>query len=369
MFHSRGILFVAIFLLVALILELIFPKFHSSSFLFVLHPRLIFTLVAIIAVVIQYVILYHILSTQTSDSRLRVRNISILAVQSTITVLMLILIYEVLTDHVRSTYLNYVISGQVTVSYGATLFFLSLMAYRFLRLHNIREGIIGLLYGLAFCSLIINAIFHYLSISITLGHFLFLRIPLPESCLQFEMPPSCSEVQSLLAVAWLVSFSLLWVASIMFIYRNRDTLGKKSWILMLLPVTFLLYYPFSFIAIPLLDTLGISIINIVDMVDYLFTILYLGSTIIPVFAFGASFWIHRKWITDTKNQNFFTIGAIGLFFYFLTISPFVFSQFGTFGFLSKIPYGIVLLSLAGLFAYMINISRIDMFVYNKEITD
>ena len=129
------------------------------------------------------------------------------------------------------------------------------------------------------------------------------------------------------------------------------------------------YYPVSFIAIPLLDTLGISIVNIVDIVDYLFPTLYLVSTIIPAFVFGASFWLHRKAITDTQNQIFFTIGGIGMFFYFLTISPFVFPQFGTFGFLSKIPYGIVLLSLAGLFAYMISMSRVDKFVSNRRLHD
>lgn len=362
---------VLILLLVTLILELIIPRFHDISFLFVLHPKLMFTLVAIVALVLQYVILHHILSIQTFGRRLRAQRISILAVQSIITVLMLILTVEVLTNHnfYHSTYLNYVVSGVVTVSYGATLFFLSLMAYRFLRFHNIKEGIVGLLYGFAFCSLILNAILHYLSISITFGHFLILRIPLPESCLQFEMPPSCSEVQSSLGIAWIVSFLLLWAASIMFNYRNRNTLGKKSWILMLLPVTFLLYYPISFIAIPLLDTLGISIVNIVDIVDYLFPILYLVSTIIPAFVFGASFWLHRKGITDTRNQIFLTIGGIGLFFYFLTISPSVFPQFGTFGFLSKIPYGIVLLSLAGLFAYMLSISRIDRFVSNRKLHD
>jgi hypothetical protein len=293
---------------------------------------------------------------------MRVRNFSIWAVQTIITVLMLIMIFEVLTNPDRSIYLNYVVSGVVTVSYGATLFFLSVLAYRTLRFHNTREGIIGLLYGFAFCSLVINAILHYLSISINLGHFLFLRIPLPENCLHFEMPPSCSEVQSLSGIAWVVSFLLLWAASIMFNYRNRNTLGKKSWILMLLPITFLLYYPFLFITIPLLETLGVSIIHIVDIVDYFFPILYLVSAIIPAYSFGASFLTQRNGITDSKNQIFSATGGIGLFFYFLTISPFVFPEFRTFGFLSGIPYGIILLSLAGLFAFMMNFSRIDKLV-------
>jgi hypothetical protein len=318
--------------------------------------------VAIVALVLQYFILHHILSIQTSDSRLGGRSISILAVQSIITVLMLILTFEVLTNHDSSAYLSYVVSGVVTVSFGAAVFFLSLLAYRILRFHNIREGNIVLLYGFAYCSLVINAILHYLSISINLGHFLFLRIPVPENCLHFEMPPSCSEVQSLLGVAWIVSFLLLWAALIIFNYRNRNTLDKKSWILMLLPMTFLLYYPISFITIPLLNTLGVSITHIVDMVVYLFPILYLVSTIIPAFSFGASFWIQINSITDTKNQIFSAIGGIGLFFYFLTISPFVFPEFRTFGFSSGIPYGIILLSLAGLFAYMINVGRIDKFV-------
>lgn len=368
MFISKGFLAITITLVITLTMEQLIPRIFFIDFNFPLGPKLTFTIMTLVALVLQYPILYFLISMQTHENKLR--SISIISVQSIITILMIIVAFEVIINNnfYRFPYLNYIISGVITTSYGITVFSLGFLAYRFLRFHNTNIGIIGLLYGLAFSSLTINAIIHYLSVSIRLGHFLFLRIPLPEHCLQFEMPPSCSEIQSSLAITWIVSFLLVWTSSIMFNYRNRSDIGKKFWILTLLPVTFLLYYPISFIAIPLLNNLGVTIVSIVHIVNYLFPTLYLVSTIIPAFAFGASFWIQRKNITDIKNRIFYVAGGIGLFLYFLSINPFVFPQSGTFGFLSKMPYGIVLLSLAGLFAYMICTSRIDKLVTNKEIT-
>ena len=244
-----------------------------------------------------------------------------------------------------------ILSSIVTISYGLTIFFLGILAYRFLKL---KMNIIPLLYGLAFSTLRVNALLNCISINLKLENFLFLPFNAPPSCLQFEAPPSCSGIEFSLGLTWLISFLLLWASSIFLIYSYRSALGKRFWIFVTLPITSIIY-----LILPIYSPFLISLLlsNVV-LGSLVFSILfYFTPRFIVAYAFGASFWILRKIITDSHKGNFVMIAGIGLFFYLLSVnqSPILPTVGDVFPASPVAPYGIITLSIVGLFAYMINI--------------
>jgi hypothetical protein len=93
---------------------------------------------------------------------------------------------------------------------------------------------------------------------------------------------------------------------------------------------------------------------------------YLVAKFLAAYTFGTSIWTIRKTITDNTKRDLALIAGIGLFFYVLSINQSIYLPFEGFHPLSGVPYGIVTLSLAGLFAYMMSIIDMNDLFLNKK---
>lgn len=364
MFSLKVFLIFTVALFVILALEQIIPRIANVDFDFYnnfLLPKLIFISIAIISLVIQYFIIGYI--TKSYERKGELTRIPILVLQSLTTILMIIVVLNVVENNRYGSHNFYQVLGWITgISYLTAIFFLALLACKFLKFYKINLKIGSLLYGLAFCSLTINAILQCISLSILLGNFLFLPINAPEGCGGFEIPPRCPSIQLSLQVTWIISFLLLWASSILLLYRNKTLLGKRFWTIASMPVILLIHYIFPFLGLSLFDLVGIITLS------YIFIVLYLVGKFLTAYIFGTSIWTIRKTITDNTKRDLVLIAGIGLFFYVLSINQTISLPLEGFHPLSGVPYGIVTLSLAGLFAYMVSSIRIDEVFLNKEIS-
>lgn len=323
--------------------------YRSNSSLF---P--IFLPLALVSLIVQYYLLRY--STKTYDfQKKNVFPISINVTQIIIMILITIVLLKAVPTFdsffLKLVDMEVVLSSIVSISYVSATTLLGIIAYRFFRLCKINMNLVSLLYGLAFSVLTANAIVNLISIDIKLGYFVFLPIYAPESCGQFEAPPSCPEINFLLILTIVISFLLLWVSAIFKMYSYKDRLGKKIWTVILLPITLVLVPLFPFYFPPLAALLhfkgGIFMFALYPIIFYFLL------RFIPAYAFGASFWILKKLVTEAKKQNAILVSGVGLFLYLTTVNQHVitFSSFVQY----YIPIGIISLSLVGLFAYMINI--------------
>jgi len=171
-----------------------------------------------------------------------------------------------------------------------------------------------------------------------------------------------------LYLAWLMSILLLWASSIFLIGSYRNTLGKKFWIFIALPVTSIIY-PLIYFLILQLYIIGIDL-GILDSLPLTLSVSeYFMVGFIPAIVFGASLWTLRKIIVNAHDRNILILSGMGLFFYILSTNPSFDISAGHLPFMPSFklpPYGIITLSLVGLFAYMINIFHVDDLPFNKK---
>jgi hypothetical protein len=127
-----------------------------------------------------------------------------------------------------------------------------------------------------------------------------------------------------------------------------------------MPVILLSNYFFPFIGLNLFDSIGIIAFTF-------FLVSYSVGKFVTAFTFGTSLWTLRKIINDTSKRDLVVMGGIGLFFYILSINESIYLPLEDLLPPTSIPYGIVTLSLAGLFAYMMSRIRIDELFLNRQI--
>lgn len=345
------IFIVALFVILALeqvipttVVEVDFGFYHNF-----LPIKLIFVSIATISLVIQYLIsCYVINSHQGKDNP---TSISILVIQSIITILMTIVLFNVIENN------RYQFLGEIaSISYVTAVFFLGLTAFKFLRYFKMnRMNITSLLYGLGLSILTLNAVLQCISLNMLLGNFLMLSI-----CYGFDAPQICYYVHLSLRITWIISFFLIWASSILLLYRSKTLPGKRFWIISSMPVVLLIGLIFPFIGLSLFDSLGIMTLFYILLASYLI------GKFLTAYAFGTSIWSIRTSIDDTNKRDLVLIAGIGLFYYVLSINQTIYLPLEGFHPLSGVPYGIVTLSLAGLFAYMMSITRVDNIFLNKQ---
>jgi len=354
-FSLKSFLLLAIILVIILSIEQITPRvvIESGAFRYLSVPKLIFISLTIVSFVIQYFIIGYI-------SKLYVRKdkhwISILVIQSIITILMIIIILNIVQNYRYSAHNIYQIVGAVSsISYVTAIVFFGLSAYKFLKFYGINLNITSLLYGFAFCALAVNAIVQSISLTMHLGNILIMP-----SCYGLENPQICFYIWLSSQVTWIISFFILWAASIFLLYRSKTLVGTKFWIIVSIPVILLSQFIFPRVALSLIDLVGI------DMLIFIILSLYFGAKLVTAFAFGTCVWTSRKIIPDISKKDLVIIAGMGLFLYILSINQTIYLPFEGFHPLSGVPFGAVTLSLVGLFAYMISINPIGHLLLNRK---
>lgn len=343
MFRSRAFGITATILLSVLTVEPILGQLNLDY-----KPRIVvFVSVTIISLILQYIILYFTISLFNHKKIGRLISISIIAIQSILAGLVIFMLLHVrLFDSSYQEYEN-LLGLVVNLSYTTGTVFLATIAYRFFKFYKTRTNVVILLYGLAFSALLINATLNCISIDI-----------------KFQDYPSIVgseryyKSKMLVTITSIISISLLWAASIFLIHSNIDTLGKKYWVFAILPLVIIFPFFSRFLYFFSIDAGMILVVTILNTL----------ARFIPAFSFAANFWILRKIdITNTKKIPFMVTG-FGVFLYLLSLnqSPYIYLGDVIFPPSQILPYGIVTISLVGLFAYMINILPINHLpLYNK----
>jgi hypothetical protein len=75
--------------------------------------------------------------------------------------------------------------------------------------------------------------------------------------------------------------------------------------------------------------------------------------LIPAYAFSASFWIIRKLVTNADKHDAVLVSGVGLFLYLITMNQTITTLSGFVQY--YVPFGIIAISMVGLFTYMINL--------------
>ena len=82
-------------------------------------------------------------------------------------------------------------------------------------------------------------------------------------------------------------------------------------------------------------------------------IFYFLLRLIPAYAFSASFWIIRKLVTNADKHDAVLVSGVGLFLYLITMNQTITTLSGFVQY--YVPFGIIAISMVGLFTYMINL--------------
>jgi hypothetical protein len=340
-------------LVCVLVIDLVFFRTLGNAGLYRSNSSLsIFLLpLVILSLPIQYFLLRYTTKLHNfQEQRVFVNSVNIAQI-----IIMILLVIETLRTLLsfdlyffNSLNLVFVHSSIVSISYALATIFLGMISYRFYRYYKNKKKIVSMIYGLSFSVLTLNAILNLARIDVQLGYFVFLPVSV---CGQFEASQSCPQLNILLLLTLIVSYLLLWTATIFRMYTYKAQLGKKIWTIVLLPITLILS--------PLL-TFNHSIFEVLLEVGGGFFVLtvifpiisYFSLRFIPSYAFGAGIWTPRKFVTDIKKQNAIMVAGAGLFLYLITMNQTVTTSIHFVQ--SYVPFGIVGISMIGLFAYMIS---------------
>jgi len=355
---SRRFLQTVTILVCIMVIELIFFRSigvrdfsHSNSFLFLLFLSLV-----IVSLIIQFVLLRYFIKINYSKEKRTFINL-VNVVQFIIMFLIGISMFNIAPHldipFISTLELNHILSSIVSISYGLAIFSLVLGSFRFFRYYMSKRKLFSLLYGLSFSLLVINAVLNLARIDIQLGYFIVLPISV---CGLFEATQSCAGINYLVFLSLIISTLLLWASAVFRMYTYKHRLGEKIWSVILMPFSFLIAILFiiqpSFVA----GMLGEE--NRSFVIVILFPIMsYFLLRFIPSYAFGASFWITRTLVSNAKEQNATIVGGAGLFLYLITMNQTV-TTFPSFV-QDFIPFGIIALSMVGLFACLINTIDIE----------
>jgi len=350
---SRRFLQSTVILICILIIELIFMRTIGNPFS---QPRswlfLFFLPIVITGLIVQYSIfrystrMYHFQKNNVFHIIVNIAQFAIMVLLS-IVLLKTIPAFDSFLRH--SLDMEVILSSLASISYALAATLLGIVASKFFKFYKSRMILASLLNGLSFSVLTFNAILNLARIDIQLGYFVILPIGV---CGQFEATSSCPQINFLVLSTLIISFLLLWTSTIFKMYNYKHDLGKKIWVLILMPLSFLLVQLITFHPSLLIGILGVEneffVLVILSPIIFYFLLRF-----IPAYAFAASFWITRKLVTNADKQDAILVSGVGLFLYLITMNQTITTLSGFVHY--YVPFGIIAISLVGLFTYMINL--------------
>lgn len=319
------------------------PKF-PMSFLKIVA----FCIMAAIVITCQYFILGYIghkSSGKRTDVPMHVRALDLIVKLSQL-VIGALLIFLVLQIVFLPYYDTIVLIALVAVSYGLAICMMGYLTQRFFSWSILNKKSLMILYAVATASLSVNAGF-------TLAYANDILLDRPAQTGQFSagsmvtiLPNSVTAaLNSGFFVSTIVSFSLLWGATVMLLHHRATKLGRiRYWLIMSSPLALFLSQ-FIGVYIHLFDPLfGPSPVSVAFWTTLIFTI----SKPVGGILFGLAFFvISRSLREDVALRRFLVISACGFVLFFsanqasvLLVAPFP-------------PFGIISVSLVGLASSLI----------------
>ena len=249
-------------------------------------------------------------------------------IKSILVAVMMLIVIQIL---VVSYYYTNLLTISVSVSYGLAAFVLGLLAYRLFSWYMINKSLVILVYALAYCIVVVNAIDSLdavllgkpaMTVHHNHNHMSHFKEP--------SIPRSTMTILPVIQTQTLISyFVLTWAATIILLIHNASRLGKlKFWLLIVAPSGyFIIYYLF-----PVSTTITNSI----------------SSGIVTGVLIAISFWsISRSIPSQESHIRDYMILTAYCFIIFFTAGSATVLQAG------YPPFGLANVSFVGLASYLI----------------
>lgn len=258
----------------------------------------------------------------------------VVVVDKTVTITQYILLAVMLSIFIQifavSYYYTNLLTISVSASYGLAASLLGLLAYRLLFWYRTNKSLVILVYALAYCIVVVNAIDSLVLFDAVLLGKPALTIS-PQSHVSFQgfIPGSTMSILPVIQTQTLISyFVLTWAATIILLIHNVSRLGKlKFWLLIVAPSGyFIIYYLFP------ASTISNSIF----------------SGVVTGVLIAVSFWSISKSIPSQEShiRDYMVLTAYGFIIFFTAGSATVLQA-------RYPPFGLANVSFVGLAAYLI----------------
>lgn len=245
-------------------------------------------------------------------------------------ILVAVMISIVLQIVAASYYYTNLLTIAVSVSYGLATFLLGLLAYRLFLWYRINRSLVILIYALAYCIVVVNAIDSFVLFdAVLLGKPTVVVSPQSQISFQGLIPGTTMSILPIIQTQTLISyFVLTWAATVILLIHNSSRLGKlKFWLLIVAPSGyFIIYYLFP------ASTITNSI----------------SSGVVTGVLIAVSFWSISKSIPSREShvRDYMILTAYGFVIFFTAGSATVLQA-------GYPPFGLANVSFVGLAAYLI----------------
>ena len=265
-----------------------------------------------------------------------------IAFQSLIIALMIAVLFQIIfTDSYYTIFIKYIILLSTLLS----IFFISLLLYRFISWFKVSKNSTLLFFSIATFAIIGNSI-----MIIVFSYFALLKIqqvmnPLIPSFtnMMFNLPALKNAYLS----STTVEFVLIWIASILILKPYSSKIGNlRFWSIMIVPIIFFVGN-LQFYQSWLSDFLISS--ELLSPVSYFrFAAIFEVSTnVISALLFGVAYWVISRKISNNSLRQFVQISGIGICLLFLS------SHISNLTLLPYPPFGLMSISFASVSSYLL----------------
>jgi hypothetical protein len=265
-------------------------------------------------------------------------------VQYVLTAIMVLVVLQIISI---SHYYTNLLTASTVISYGFTVFLMSILAYRLFSWFKLNRSLVVLLYGLAAGAIIVNA----------LDTIIINAVPLlgkpaivsPQSPVIFQTgfyPGTAMSIVAMLQSNSVLGYVILtWAGTILLLRHNIRRVGKvKFWILVTLPLIYFGVYNLSLYQ-SLYPSSPVTTAISSNLMIPLFLLVF--ATILCGVLFGIGFWSVARFVSHaTDVRDYMMITAYGLILFFTAAGAAV-EQAG------YPPFGLANVSFVGLSSFLI----------------
>jgi hypothetical protein len=315
---------------------------RTSDFILVM-----FTIIVIVSIVAQFIYFRTTFAKNKIDfGFFTLSNTSIKYIATVVQSLIICLILVVFIQIIASeSYYTEFIKYTMIFSSLLSIFFISLLFIRFLLWYQASKNNVILLFTISTAAIIVNSI-----LVVIFSYLAFLNIfqvmdPLIPS--MNNMMFKLSGLKSAYIISSTIEFVLILLSSILILKPYASNIGKiRIWFLVIIPTIYFLS-KFQFYQSWLSNILvGEHILTPVSYFRFL-SLFDVTTNVIGALAFGITFWIISRRISDNLLRHFVQISGIGICLLFLS------SQITNLILLPYPPFGLVSISFMSIASYLL----------------
>lgn len=349
--RKRKLIFLVIILVVAtLVLDtslLRIYSFGSNNPFFSDIRIVIFTVIAIVYAVTQYIILEFVKKGSVGIRRKEQLHIKrnhriVTIVQYSLTTVIFFILVEMI---VTSAYSVTAVTTALGLSYTLAIAMLALLAQRFFSWFKSNRNIVVLLYGISSAMVAINAAFTLAFVGvIMIDSQPYVLSYVGASQTPFIAPGSLADLLNYpYIISTVLSFMISWIATIAILRHYSPKLRKTKYLIILI-------LPLVYFLLPFLPHFqdAFTALAQTESVSFIYTFIFTFSKSIGGILFGIAFWvIARSLKRGSAVRDYMIISGYGLLLLFISNQAVVLVN------IIYPPFGLVTVSFMGLASYML----------------